>query len=1541
MASNLEIQLQLNKALQDALAIMDSQMKTMQAQSGMLQAMVKLQEASNRAAGKIAASSEDVAKALEEAEKASSRLGEVNLDRLNEHLSRNEKTAKDFTQTLNTTAKSVTALKVGQEGLKGFAQGFSFLGNTLKTVGGLLLSTMNVVGQFAASIISFPFKLLSGLIKEADNLSGDTSLAQELENIRKEFGYLNKSAGGAVTSLAKSMKGELANTGLGVFRVFGRLHERLAYFREYFTALGPIADNVITKIGEGGAEALGAYNKALGFTAEGQRALATRALATGQTVNELNRQVANYAMQLSNRFGVTMKAISRQMGEMMADFENFGHMAPQELAQVAVYARKLGIEVKSLAAVMNKSFNFEDAANQAAQLSQAFGITVDALQQVTEQDPAKKMDNLRKAFFAAGRSIETMTIQERRLLSQQTGLEGSALDLAFSLKSQGLSYADVQKKGDAAKKSQVSQTEALQKLAGAIERQVQALQKLGSGSFFDRFIQGINAGIGRSRDFRTMIWDIRRDLNATFREGMRVGRDLVRMFPGIREMFDGIKEMFNPRVFRQMLHSVRETFAKFFKDMTDNPQQALGKLMENLRKNFFDWFDSRGEGGRKLISGMQNFFKAFASIVNSGLRLGLQGLTSGIRTIADLLTGRQTIAGLLSGGGGAGRAAIGFLRPIFERLMEGLSPAFAQLWNAIKDLGSVLWERFKRETVPWLKQNVGMLFALVFGPPVVASISRMVATSFIGGIAHGLASAVASNALNRLFRSASQTVASRMPDTSGAASTIRGAGDVSQAAQRSSIRADILPKLALIAGVIGIGIVSIYGAVQLVKRQNLSVGDIGKAALMLTGAVPLVLASAAVVAAASLIPAKVGPGIVVALSGMALVAVGALYFAKRTVQEAKGFQIDDFRKAAAMLGVMGTLLGIAAAGALAAIGVGALMVAGGGLGAVAIIPGLAVLGTIADAMVRYGMEILKKVSSMQITSGYENKIKAFVDVTKAIGEFAKIFGDILAATRPSFMSVIRGNSKAEIDARLGGVKTLVDAIGTQLSALVSKFNELSASLTPEQINRGRFLIDVVTAVSGFSRGMSGPVEMLRDTSAWWQGGDVNAKIKSMSTFVATIGTNINNLLGTIGALLRDPAITGANPADLVARGQVISTLIGAIGDFAIKLQPSASVVSALNVTTAGGRRIELVNSLSEYVRQMSSALASSQLFGTIRTFITQILRITTSVSAEGIAKIQAVAPLISSTFTVLSSFFQVLQNLTMPSSGNAQEQATHIRDLVSSASSFSSVFSNAAGGLITDVLQQLNLFIGRLSAQQVATMQQALPSVQAVFQFIGTLPSLITSLSSSAASSANASGVDVSGIRGTITGLHSLLDALIGSGPGSTSNSSDFGSVISRLGRIQPVPRGVMDNLRQVVSVFQSLKTASDSFTGFASAETRMTEVATGIGSMRSGLQRVLAEAGEDTGILGQTMGTIGSRIARIVQEVNAVNVEIARLQPININASLQTLTNNIGLGQTAEFRINRGSLNIQLNADIKIIAQDLEEILLNRTDSRFAVATQ
>lgn len=506
---------------------------------------------------------------------------------------------------------------------------FRFGANAARGMVGFVGTAIKSLGQFAMSVISFPFKVLSGLIHMADSGGGSNELQQSLEDIRKEFGYLDKTAGGAIVSLSRSMGGELANTGLSVYKVFGNLAERLKFVAEYAKALGPVFDSMASRLGEGGVEALGAFNKALGISAEGQKGIAARAMASGQTINEVNLEIANYSMQLSSAFGLTMKEVSRSVGEMMHDFEHFGHLAPKELTQVAVYARKLGIEVKSLAGIMDKTLNFEDAATQAAQLSQAFGMNIDAMAMMREQDPGKQLDMMRKAFFATGRSVETMTRQERRLLAQQTGLDDAALGLAFSLKSQGMSYDQVARKGDAAKKKQLTQAEALEKLSGAIERLVQSGGS-GSGGFFSRFFQGFETGIKRSREFRELMRHLHRALEDTRRAGIQVGRAFVEFFPGVKDVFKGISDFFNPARFRVMLRNVVGAFKDFFKDMASNPATALPKLFEKLKVGFLDHFNSSTGAGAKILTGVKNFAKAIVILGFSALKIAIKGLTTAI-----------------------------------------------------------------------------------------------------------------------------------------------------------------------------------------------------------------------------------------------------------------------------------------------------------------------------------------------------------------------------------------------------------------------------------------------------------------------------------------------------------------------------------------------------------------------------------------------------------------------------------------------------------------------------------------------------------------------------------------------------------------------------------------------------------------------------------------------------------------------------------------------------------------------------------------------
>lgn len=626
MPSNLEIQEQLVKLQQNVSVELGKQTKEYRSQVDLMEELV----ASLRdfpAFKDSAKNLEGLATALK-GSSANSKDAEASMEKIAASIKKGSEGARDansnFTDYFDTLKKRYTDVNVLAIGFERFSEGIKLGVNSVKMLGSGIKMAAGIMRQLAVSVITFPFKILSGLMNMAGSGGGSNELAQALEDVRKEFGYLNKTAGGAIVDMARSMKGPLAETGLSVYRVFGNLAERIKYFAEVAKNLGPVFDGVASSIAKG-AEAYGAYNKGLGLTAEGQRAVGTRAMALGQDVNEVNREIANYSIQLASAFGLTQKQVSRDVGVLMADFSHFGHLAPKELAQISVYARKLGIDVKVLGNVMDKSFNFEDAATQAAQLSQAFGLNIDAMKLMQEQDPAKKMDMLRKSFFAAGKSVETMTAQERRLLAQQTGLDEASLALAFSAKNQSMSYDQVSKKGDMAKKKQLSQTEVLEKLAGAIERITQSGSAM-QGGFFDLFFKGFQRGIILSSEFRGIMRNLRADMRDTFRAGISVGREFVKSFPGVKDVFNGIADLFKPQRFRAMLGGVTGAFKSFFKMMTTDPATALPVLMERLKTTFFDWFNGGEAGGSKIINGVKKFSKAILTIGLSVIKVALKSL---------------------------------------------------------------------------------------------------------------------------------------------------------------------------------------------------------------------------------------------------------------------------------------------------------------------------------------------------------------------------------------------------------------------------------------------------------------------------------------------------------------------------------------------------------------------------------------------------------------------------------------------------------------------------------------------------------------------------------------------------------------------------------------------------------------------------------------------------------------------------------------------------------------------------------------------------
>lgn len=653
MATTLEIQEKLNKLLEDAEKIAENLSKQYREQANLLE---KIAESTAKISGSpqqiqgidLNEYYREVADSAEEARTSISSA----MDDATRKTGQSTESTKKLDESIKSASESAKGMDIGSSILGGIGKAFSFAASAAMGFLSMLGSIGSGLFSVAKAAIGLPLQILDGLIGMAQSGGGSSELAEALREIRVEFGYLDRTAGRAIVNLSKNMSGELANTGLRVSRVFGNLAERLKYFTEYAKNLGETVDAVFNTLEASSAEALGAYNKALGFTAAGQKGVAQRALATGQDLNEINRQVANFAVQLSDAFGVTMKLVSRDVGEMMADFEHFGNLSVQEMTQAAVFARKLGIEVKSLGKLVDKFLNFEDAANSAAQLSQAFGMNVDAFKLMSEQDPAKKMQMLRDSFFAAGKTIENMTAQERRLLATQTGLSESELSLAFSQKSRGLSYDQIKKKGDAAQKSQLTQEQVLNKLSGAIERLVKSGEGL-KGGFLDMFIQGFVKGIQSTKEFRDIMRALSRSLAIVFRAGIKVGQMFIALFPGIRDVMEGIRDMFNPRFMTAFMNKVKSAFREFFTLMTTNPTTALPVLLERLQSAFTERFSASGPGASKIFEGIKKFLKAVFYMFLGGIREGIIGLGTTIAPLLKSIFSDQTFDQAAGAAGGA------------------------------------------------------------------------------------------------------------------------------------------------------------------------------------------------------------------------------------------------------------------------------------------------------------------------------------------------------------------------------------------------------------------------------------------------------------------------------------------------------------------------------------------------------------------------------------------------------------------------------------------------------------------------------------------------------------------------------------------------------------------------------------------------------------------------------------------------------------------------------------------------------------------------
>lgn len=694
--ANIETTVELNKLLKEQNKLLQAQAKIMKSQAATMKAMMASMQ--KMPVEDVSKSFQAMNDAIKDADKA---LDEFSTDQ--------EKMLSDVSKGADEAASSFDSMseklkKAGTQGIWISTAIITFqqLNQGLQAGVGAMQSMVSVAATLSKSLLSLgvsiitaPFKMLNALMQEAASFTG-TEFWQAIEDTRKQFGSLATTEGKAVIDGFKNMRGEIANTGLSAFRVFGNMAERLNFVRDAATALGRTFTSFRDEFAQN-VEAIAAYTKGLGLSEEAQGSMAKAALAGGKALSEQMREVASFSLQMGKTFGISSKLISRDIGEMAADFENFGSVGVKEMTQIAVFTRKLGIEVKDLMGVIGQFDDFEQAAQSAAQLSQAFGIQIDTLQMLKEQDPAARFESMRKAFLATGRSVEQLTRQELKLLSTQTGVSAEALKIGFSQSKAGMSYEEVQKQAAATEKKQLSQAEATAKLADAIERMVKQGAQM-KGGFFDIFVQGFKLGIRWSRDFWGIMRNLRRSMRLTFFAGRRVGRMFTTEFPGVKNILGGIRELFEPKAWGKMMNGVVKIFKDTFKNLRTG-KFSLEDTLKAFKNNFADWFDAKSPKGRKIIEGFKTFGKAILEVARQAIKLAMSGLTDSVKFITELLRPDKSIENALSKtkklGGGVLGTFVELMQPLWETIKEQWKP----LMLAFTDLFEVVWSKVK----PWLQ----------------------------------------------------------------------------------------------------------------------------------------------------------------------------------------------------------------------------------------------------------------------------------------------------------------------------------------------------------------------------------------------------------------------------------------------------------------------------------------------------------------------------------------------------------------------------------------------------------------------------------------------------------------------------------------------------------------------------------------------------------------------------------------------------------------------------------------------------------------------
>jgi hypothetical protein len=1417
-ADNLKIAQQLLATMQQITAQVERQTEAYHAQAQLVDALCKAQECF----GKIDADKvREVTDALREAQEKTKEFGV-------ELANTAEKQAGKLEGAIGKIAEKVMKLSVPEEFLKGFSSGLKISTNLFKNILSMGGSAFGLLTDIAKVMFSLPGSLMDFFQGAASG--GSDPYKEALEELREEFGDLSIGTSAAIINMTKSTK-ELGESGLALSRVFGYGHEGLAaLLREnmaLFKEMGPLGDRLAASLrGVEGEFTL--LRKATGLTGEAMKAFQLRAEENGMTGAQATREMTLALAQGQRAFGISVKQFGRDMEVMLKDTVTFGILAPREMVKVSAYVKKLGISMETLKKVTDKAFNFEDAAQQAAKLSEAFGIALDPLKQM-EADPVKKMDNLRQAFFKTGQRYESMSAQARKYLAEQAGISDEEARIAFSQKNRAMTGAQVEAQMKKQQKAQMSQAEAMKILAESVKRLVKSGEPM-KGSFFDVFSKGFESGIKRSREFREVTRNLQRSMRTVFLAGRDVGRMFVKEFPGFKQMLKALADMFNPRRFRELMKNVVLEFRNFFKLLQTDPKAGVQEFMKNMKKIFFDFFSKGTPAGAKFLDGAKSFFKTIGVIFVEGLRYALNGLKNVLRIVIDFI---KNPSSLTTGAAGAlGEGLTGMFAEAFQYLATELGPI-------VKELGSIVVELFKTLYEKYIQPHLGKIvlgaIAFFFGPALILA--------FVRGATAGLMQ-VGVALITERIRRARNTVdgATRAPEGD------RDTTPAGQARQAASIRdrakgfAEIARAMILFTGAMFLMVAAIIGLAALYEASGVN----AKSMLLITavfGAVSLLffgMIKSGILKSIEQFGSKanwktignIAKGIGAGLAALGLLMIGTAVIVAIGVRILKDVKKESVELFLEVMGSM-TLLFIGMSASLALLFAAGSLISGPQALPIilAIIAGFAVIGLFLIAIAEFAAytigNFVQEMNRAGVTAAYAKEVGGilinFVDVITKLsaaltllalfGPFAAIgaigtrllggkspfetLTDIINKIKEAFVTILTTlngitGDPAVLKAKAEVFTTIASGLGALMNPIVSLISNISddffvGSSAKAAATASYALIDIIKVLADKDRGVI--PKLMDQIKGVAENLTVDpAKLKAAAELFTVIATGLSEIMKAVAELIsKFDSGFSFNPVSLLGNMASMLAKIHALMEVTNTVLPAIQTVLRSMMTE--------VIAMSNTITNVEGLKAIGPILAAVTQLITGVLTAVSGlISDEGAGGfLNALNTLISggSQTNVINDKLIAVQNFIGTFSGS-------IRRLLTG--------TDGRGGILGGIKQIVDsLPTEPTKLKALSTVSEIIKSVTSIIapiiEAVGNLTKNIKTGGGINTSQINAVGNQISGV---ITSISTNFTSLFQNLP----------TLITNLTQIS-LPSGIDSKIKTLSSIFDMVKNIGSIISGF------------------------------------------------------------------------------------------------------------------------------